>query len=115
MTEIEEKLVEVLERVYSAVDWRRVAGGKFPWDVFCHRLKVASYQATIPQFLEKLCHGLGLQSVNVDPDTLDFLRERESEAMSLLRKQSVYLALHAIKGVREKRRRKEEQNENSEV
>ena len=100
--EIEEMLVEALAQAWRKVDWRKVARGRDSLDVFQHRVKVASYQESIPKFIEKLAHGLHLQSIPVSPEIIKRLEERRSEALQKLREETIYLILLARERVREK-------------
>ncbi len=93
--EIEEKLVYILAKAYMRVNWKKM-GKRSAYDVFQHRLKVASYRGNnIKTFLEKLCHGLSLQSVSVDPCIIEELENSRDDVMNALRTESVYLTLRA--------------------
>jgi len=93
--EVEKALAEVLGAVYGRVDWKKVARGRVSTDVFQHRLRCASCQPTVRRVLEKLCRGLGLQSVPVDPSKIDFLEEHREIVLEKLREESVYWTLRA--------------------
>ena len=88
---LESRVVYVLAKVYARVPWRKVARGRDPLDVFQHRVLAASYQQSFAEFLEKLCRGLGIQSVRVESDVLESIKRDESKALEMLRKQSIYL------------------------
>lgn len=112
--ELEARWVAVLSAVYRSVDWRRVRG-RNPLDVFEHRVRFASYEPTVPRFLDKLMNTLGLQAPIVVADVLDdieYLRSREAEALRFLRgnlKLLVYLAYADARRRREERRRQRQQ------
>ena len=99
--ELDEKIGVMLGRVYKRVDWKRTARGRSPLDVFQHRLKVASTMPSIRRLLEKLCHGLGLQGVDVPVNVLDYLEEHREEVLDRLRNESVYYTLLAREKARE--------------
>jgi len=100
MDELKQNIVEVLASVYKRVNWKRM-GSRSAYDVFAHRLKVAGYRDSIPKFLEKLCHGLQLQSVNISPELLQSLETDEARALEMIREESVYLTLLAAKRAKE--------------
>jgi len=105
--ELEEKIVYILAKTYMRVDWKKM-GKRSAYDVFQHRLKVASYRGNnIKTFLEKLCHGLSLQSISVDPQIIEELENRKEEVMEALRTESVYLTLKAAKQSKKIRKEKE--------
>ena len=64
-------------------------------DVFAHRLKVAGYEPTLARALEKLCHGLALQSLAVPPEILHFLEECEEQVLDMMRNETVFLTAEA--------------------
>jgi len=110
---IEATLAEILGAVYSRVDWKKTARGRVPTDVFQHRLRCASCQSTVRRVLEKLCRGLGLQSVPVDPEKIDFLEENKDTVLEKLREESVYWTLRAQLWARQKRKQKTATDKNS--
>lgn len=87
---LEDHIVYVLLKVYQRADWRRIARGRDPLDVFQHRVLAASYQPSFPKFLERLCLSLGIQSVRIESSVLDVLRANERRALEMLRENSIY-------------------------
>ena len=94
--EIQDNLVTLLKSAYKKVDWKRMKG-RSSYDVFQHRLKVASYSDSVKKFVEKLCKGLSLQSVDVDPELIDRLESNCDEVLRRLREETVYYTLLAAK------------------
>lgn len=97
MRELEEKIATFLAYVWKqfyAVTGKKIRG-RNPLDVFQHRVKVAAYMPTFQRFLEKLAHGLGLQSLSVPGDLVLELREQGEKVIELLREESVYLVVRA--------------------
>jgi len=85
-----------LASVYRAVNWRQVARrGKRRLDVFEHRVKAAASQPTVPRFLEKLCHRLGLQSVEIPARLITALDRERDRVLGSLRRESIYWVLLA--------------------
>lgn len=103
MKKTREDLIQVLAAVWRRVNWARICRGRrSAADIFMHRLKVASYQPTFPCLLEKLSHGLGLQSVDVSSSILERLRENEEEALQIVREETIYLTILAKEEARKK-------------
>ena len=95
--ELEEKVGLMLAyawRQFYAV-WGKKIKGRSVLDVFQHRVKVASYMPTFQRFLEKLAHGLGLQSLSVPGELIEELKGEGDRVMDLLREESVYLVVKA--------------------
>jgi len=92
---VSEKLIELLRAVYNRANWSKITGrGRISkFDVFAHRVKAAAYQDTVPKFLDKLCHGLSLQSVDVDPGIITVLDLHRDEVLSALRQETIYWIL----------------------
>jgi len=107
----EKEIIEVLGAVYQRADWRKITGrGRISkYDVFAHRVKSAAYQENVKKFLEKLCHGLGLQSVNVNPQVIADLDEHKDQVLKALREETIYYILCASKMGKEVKKK----NENS--
>ena len=96
---IENEIIEVLNAVYQRADWKKITGhGRISkYDVFAHRVKSAAYQENVKKFLEKLCHGLGLQSVNVNPQVIADLDKHRDQVLKALREETIYYILCASK------------------
>lgn len=87
-------LVELLATVYGEADWKKITGRRRrALDVFEHKVKASSSQPTIPQFTEKLCHSLGLQSIEVSPDIITALDKDRGAVLKSLRRESIYWVL----------------------
>jgi len=91
------KLIILLAAVYRRANWQRITGrGRISkYDVFAHRVKASAYQDTVPKFVDKLCHGLSLQSVDVDPTIITVLDLHRDEVLRALREETVYYILLA--------------------
>lgn len=105
--ELDEALEYVLAKTYMRVPWRRM-GNRSAYDIFQHRVKVAANMGNIKKFIEKLCHGLHLQSISVDPEIIDFLEEHREEVLEKVREETVYWVLRAAKKAKELKTEKEE-------
>ena len=114
--EIDEKLLDqiadLLSAVYRKVNWRRMKN-RNPHDVFQHRVKFAACKSNVLEFLDKLCQGLGIQSIKYDPDKILNLKEKNREVMYALRHESIYLVVKATALAREYKlaRKTQEKNE----
>ena len=95
---VRERLLDVLAstwRKWKAQQANKIKGTPHS-DVFAHRLKVAGYEPTFTRALEKLCHGLSLQSIYVPPEILRELEECEEVTLSLMRHETVFLVALAM-------------------
>lgn len=88
-----DNMQDVLVRLFVEVwrRWKKDNVGKKWTDVFSHRIKTASSKPTFGQFLDKLCYGLGVQSVDVPRDMIDYLQYNEQIALKMIREQTVLL------------------------
>lgn len=82
---LEDLIVYVLAKVYNKTDWRRVARGRDPLDVFQHRVLAAAYMPNFRQFLSKLCLGLGIQGLRIESHVLDVLDRNSQRVLDELR------------------------------
>lgn len=96
MNELYERVADMLARAYRRVQWHKM-GARSAYDIFAHRVKVAGNMNSITRFLEKLCHGLHLQSISIDPQKIEFLEENRDEVLRMIREETVYLVLLAAK------------------
>lgn len=96
-SETERKVVEVLAYIYRAVDWKRMHTSKISYDIFEHRLEFARHEKTMPELIQKLCNKLSLQAPPLPLDDVEYLRNHESEALSMIRKIGKLLTLKAAK------------------
>lgn len=102
----EEDMAELLGQVWRRVRWRRMVSRTRPaTDIFQHRLKVAALRSTIREFVTKLCHGLNLQSVQVEPALINRLEEKSDEILSAVFRENVYWTLVAQERAKEVKRR----------
>lgn len=98
----EPKLVEMLAHVYAAVNWRKVSGSKFAWDVWNHRVRAAATRATVGEFLSRLANYFGLQSL--PPEAVELaqaLRPDEGEVLNAVYAEHVPIAMRAVMLARE--------------
>ncbi len=92
--EVVDDLTELLGHVYKAVNWKKMRS-RSAYDIFEHRLEVASYQNSIPAMLKKLCHGLNLQAPGkIEPDLIERL-DKSDVALKLLRRWTQYFVYKA--------------------
>ncbi len=104
MPDLGEAIARLLATIYLRANWKQIARGRDPLDVFQHRVLAAAYQPTLKQFIEKLCRGLGIQGVRIDDELLGFLEEHEERVLEELRSSSVYYVARAYNMVRQQRR-----------
>ena len=90
---VEDLLCYVLAKVYSKVNWRRIARGRDSLDVFQHRVLASAYQPSFSRFLEKLCRSLGVQSVRVESEVLEYLNKHSDYVLNMIRHNSIYLVV----------------------
>ena len=112
--DIVEDLTELLGKVYQSVNWKKIRG-RSAYDVFEHRLEVASYQNSIPAMLRKLCHGLSLQAPGrIDSELIERL-DRSDVSLKLLRRWTQYFVYKAAEYSRANKRTKNEEGGNENV
>jgi len=92
---LEDYIIYVLVKTYARVNWRRIARGRDPLDVFQHRVLASSYVSTFSQFLERLCLSLGLQSVRIESEVLNYLQRNSDKVLDYIRHNSIYLVAKA--------------------
>jgi len=114
LIEVEEAWVEVLAHIYRAVDWRKVARSRSPYDIFEHRLSFARYERSVPDVIQRLCNTLSLQAPPLPLDKVEFLRQNEVVAMDVLRRWTKLLTLKAAQRAREMRKAKREKERGGE-
>ncbi len=102
---LEEAWTELLAHVYKAVDWKRIARNRIPYDIFEHRLEFSRYEPDVPSVVQRLCNALSLQAPPLPLDVIEFLREHNKDAMRVLRKMPKLLTLKAAQRAREMKRR----------
>ena len=90
---VEDLLCYVLAKVYAKVNWRKVARGRDSLDVFQHRVLAAAYQSNFTHFLEKLCRSLGVQSVRIESEVLEYLNKYSNYVLDMIRHNSIYLVV----------------------
>jgi len=90
---LEDLIVYVLAKVYSRVNWRRIARGRDPLDVFQHRVLASAYTNAFSKFLERLCLSLGLQSIRIEAEVLETLNKHSDKVLDLIRHNSIYLVV----------------------
>lgn len=100
--EWEGDMAQLLGAIWKRVKWKRMVSRTRPaTDIFQHRLKVAAMRSTVREFVTKLCHGLNLQSVAVEPGLIDRLEERSDEVLSAVFRENVYWTLIAQERAKE--------------
>jgi len=104
-----EDITELLGNVYNAVDWKKIRN-RSPYDVFHNRLRVASRQQTITQFLQKLCYGLSLQAPPLKYELIERLDKNQDIVFRLIREGTqyfVYKASEYAKNLKTKHKKKD--------
>ena len=97
--ECESDLKKLLRTVYDAADWKKIAGKqRSRYDVYAHKIKAAGHQQSINTFMEKLCHSLGLQSIQVDTALVRRLECERDAVLKAVRKETIYYMLLATEG-----------------
>lgn len=86
---MQDALVELLIEVWRR--WKKENVGKKWTDVFSHRIKTASSKPTFGGFLDKLCYGLGVQSVDLNQGLIDYLQNNAEQALKEVRESTVLL------------------------
>lgn len=95
----ENNLLLLLKLVYDAADWKKIAGHKRSrFDIYAHKIKAASHQQSISTFMEKLCHSLGLQSIQIRTSVIRQLESDCEAVLSAVRKETIYYMLWAVEG-----------------
>lgn len=103
---LQDKIIGLLANIYNAVDWTKMRG-KYPVDVFSHRVVACSTRPTLREAISTLCNFFGLQSM--PPEALELLEDlavNEALVLQELYNSGIYYATKA--SVRAKDLRKEE-------
>ena len=103
-----DQIADLLAAVYRKGRWRRMRNSN-PHDVFQHRIKYAAAKPSVLEFLDKLCQGLGIQSIKYDPEKIEALQQRNDEVLHALRRESVYLVTKATFLAKKYKEQKEEE------
>ena len=112
-SQVRDLLIDVLSAVWRKwkVQHAHKIHGIPHTDVFAHRVKVAGYEPTFARALEKLCHGLSLQSVFIPPEILHELEGCEKVVLDLMRNETVFLTAEASSGRKPKWKEEVEEDE----
>jgi len=95
----ESNLRLLLKLVYDAADWKKIAGAKRSrFDIYAHKIKAASHQQSVSTFMEKLCHSLGLQSIQIRTSVIRQLESDCEAVLGAVRKETIYYMLWAVEG-----------------
>jgi hypothetical protein len=78
---LRDKIIELLANIYNAVDWTKMRG-RYPVDVFSHRVVACSTRPTLREAISTLCNFFGLQSM--PPEALMLLKELEVDEALVL-------------------------------
>lgn len=89
-------LTLLLKLVYDRANWKRIGKNSYQLDVFSHKIKAASHQASMTTFVDRLCYSLGVQSIDVHPDLVTKLNVKSNVVLRALRKETIYYMLLAL-------------------
>lgn len=92
----EKDLKTLIRVVWDSADWKKIARARSKYDIYAHKLKAAAAQNKISRFLEKLCHSLGLQSVQIDPALIRRLEKEKDSVLKAVRQETIYYMLEAL-------------------
>lgn len=96
--EIENKLAYVLAKVYVQIPWKKI-GVKSAHKFFVDRIRASSSAANFKEFLDLFLKKVNVEFVRIDTEIIDFLEDNRALVMSLLRKESIYIANFALETV----------------
>jgi len=96
--EVENKLAYVLAKAYVLIPWKKI-GVKSAHKFFVDRIRASANSVDIKQFYDAFCKKLQVEFVKIDKEIFDFLEENNNYAMSILRKESMYIANFALETV----------------
>lgn len=91
--EIVAKIAGLLGIIYRSVNWKKIS--RISYDVFEHRLEVATYNEDVPSFLKKLCNGLSLQAPPIPISLLESLEKENELVLKLIRSWPQYFVYKA--------------------
>lgn len=75
-----------LALIYKNVNWRKMRNARATaYDIFEHRLEVASFNESIPSMLKKLCNGLDLQAPSIPVGLIETLDKKTERVLYLIR------------------------------
>lgn len=97
---IEEKLAHVLAEIYLRIPWRKI-GTKSAHKFFVDRIRASANSMNFKQFLDTFTLKVNVEFVKLNTNDLNFLYAHDSFVMSLLRKESTYLANYSLEIVNE--------------
>lgn len=96
-----------LGKVYLNVNWHKMRNARATaYDIFEHRLEVASSFDSIPSLLKKLCNGLDLQAPSIPPEVIEGLESQARLALKMIRswpQYFVYKASQVSKALKKKK------------
>lgn len=96
--ETENNVKKLLRTVYDNANWKKIARARSKYDIYAHKIKAASHQQTITTFVEKLCHSLGIQSIQIEITTIKQLEAEREAVLKAVRKETIYYMLLALEG-----------------
>ena len=96
--EIENKLAYVLAKVYVQIPWKKI-GVKSAHKFFVDRIRASSNSPNFKEFLDLFLKKCNVEFVKIDVEIIDFLDDNHALVMSLLRRESVYIANFALETV----------------
>lgn len=85
-----------LALIYRSVNWHKMRRAKgTAYDIFEHRLEVASFNESIPSLLKKLCNGLDLQAPSIPVKIIESLDHQTDLVLYLIRSWPQYFVYKA--------------------
>jgi hypothetical protein len=94
----ETNLKRLLRLIHDNANWKKIARKTSKYDIYAHKIKAASHQQTISTFMEKLCHSLGIQSIQIETATIKQLEADRDAVLKAVRKETIYFMLLALEG-----------------
>lgn len=93
-----ENIIYWLAKIYMRADWKKIARSKnvYREDVFEHVVKASASQPNIRRVTDKLCEKLGLQSLAISSEILDYLETNRNIALKCIRREPIYFSLKAM-------------------
>ena len=96
--EVENKIAYVLAEIYTRIPWQKI-GVNNAHKFFVDRIRASNNSMDFKQFIDTLCLKVQVEFVKIDTDIMDFLKDNNSYAMSILRKETMYITNFALETV----------------
>ncbi|MFW9872931.1 MAG: hypothetical protein ACFFG0_07505 [Candidatus Thorarchaeota archaeon] len=94
--EIIAKVSLFLGLIYRSVYWYKMRNSRgSAYDIFEHRLEVASFSESIPSLLKKICNGLDLQAPSIPSKLIIYLDKHTDLILSMIREWTQFFTYQA--------------------